>query len=566
MSTVYGHMYPDGVLVRQGESIKEGQHIADIGSNGQTHRPAPAFRVVEGWPFKPGPGGRPVVRVGQAEDQRGSVCVPNRSPRRRNCKTGAPPPPPVPREFAPWLLKAGALCPGITPPLLAAQLEAENGFRDCANAPVSSTGARGPAPFMPGTWATWGKDADASGPPPDINSIPDAVMAQGALMCENYKLCMDGISKGTIAGDPVALSVAAYNAGFGAVQRNGGMPSGGDYTVQTQPYVYKIMQRARAFEASPAFAGTPQTQAPTVQARGRQAVVDAALKFKGTKWVWGGGSADGPTRDGFDSAGLTFFAVSRGTDGKLVLPRTADEQWSFGNEIPLDQVQPGTWCSVAGLARRRNFGETLGDRQVRPSHVGIAVGKGQIIHAGPESRGRDRRLQSGISRSAGDMKRRIAPRVSAVMLGLIPAVFGRTHFRRGGGPTSTAATQTRSSRMPCRPCSIGSRQSMLPPTPPTSGRQSTCRAIWRNRPITHPSPGSGSQWEQWRAGGATIAAQAYFVADETPPNSDDQMHRVVVIVQSALNADGRLIDEIRHTAWVTAEQIERRLAGDHIEF
>ena len=40
------------------------------------HRPAPAFRVVEGWPFQPGPGGRPVVRVGQAEAARGSVCGP----------------------------------------------------------------------------------------------------------------------------------------------------------------------------------------------------------------------------------------------------------------------------------------------------------------------------------------------------------------------------------------------------------------------------------------------------------------------------------------------------------
>ena len=274
---------------------------------------------------------------------------------------------------------------------------------------------------MPGTWATWGKDADGSGPPPDVNSIPDAVMAQGALMCENYKLCTDGISSGSIAGDPVALAVAAYNAGFGAVQKSGGMPSGGDYTVQTQPYVYKIMQRARAFEASPSFAGTPQIQAPTVQTGGNQAVVEAALKFKGTKWVWGGGSADGPTRDGFDSAGLTFFAVSRGTDGKVVLPRTADEQWSVGKELPLDQVQPGDLVFSGWDIGTPRLGESFGNRRVRPSHVGIAVGNGQIIHAAPGSRGRDRRLLSGIARSAGDMKRRIAAAVCAVMLGLIPA-------------------------------------------------------------------------------------------------------------------------------------------------
>jgi hypothetical protein len=65
-------------------------------------------------------------------------------------------------------------------------------------------------------------------------------------------------------------------------------------------------------------------------------------------------------------------------------------------------------------------------------------------------------------------------------------------------------------------------------------------------------PGPGSQWEQWRTNQATIAAKAYVVADETPPNSDDQMHRVVVIVQSATTADHRLIDEIKYTAWVVA--------------
>ena len=68
------------------------------------------------------------------------------------------------------------------------------------------------------------------------------------------------------------------------------------------------------------------------------------------------------------------------------------------------------------------------------------------------------------------------------------------------------------------------------------------------------APGPGSQWAQWRADGATLTAKAYFVADETPPNTDDQVHHVVVIVQSASTADHRLIDEIRQTAWVVAER------------
>jgi hypothetical protein len=67
-----------------------------------------------------------------------------------------------------------------------------------------------------------------------------------------------------------------------------------------------------------------------------------------------------------------------------------------------------------------------------------------------------------------------------------------------------------------------------------------------------PSPGPGSQWALWRAAGANVTAKVYFVADETPPNTDTEVHRVVVVVQSATTPDGRLVSEIRHTAWVTA--------------
>jgi hypothetical protein len=65
------------------------------------------------------------------------------------------------------------------------------------------------------------------------------------------------------------------------------------------------------------------------------------------------------------------------------------------------------------------------------------------------------------------------------------------------------------------------------------------------------SPGPGSQWKQWAADGAAITAKVYVLADETPPNSDDVMHRVVVVAQTVATSDNRLIDEIRHTAWVT---------------
>ncbi|MBX7432784.1 hypothetical protein JDV09_11805 [Mycobacterium sp. Y57] len=81
-----------------------------------------------------------------------------------------------------------------------------------------------------------------------------------------------------------------------------------------------------------------------------------------------------------------------------------------------------------------------------------------------------------------------------------------------------------------------------------------------------PEPGPGSQWEQWRADGAVVEATAYFVADETPPNSADRAHRVVVIVQSATTPDHRLINETRHTAWVVADRSDGGWRVSSIDF
>ena len=157
----------------------------------------------------------------------------------------------VPPAFDPWIRKAGTMCPQISSSLLAAQLEQENGFAHGQSAPVSSTGAMGPAQFMPGTWAKFGKDWDGDGKV-DVNSIGDAVMSQGDYMCTIAKIIDGAIASGKVrpgAGGPQGLYLAGYNAGEGAVLSAGGMPSGGDYSIQTQPYVARILSRVPAFQA-----------------------------------------------------------------------------------------------------------------------------------------------------------------------------------------------------------------------------------------------------------------------------------------------------------------------------
>ena len=84
----------------------------------------------------------------------------------------------VPGEYQGVVLRAGSICPEITPPLIAAQIEAESNWNPNAG---SGAGAQGMAQFMPGTWASAGKDGDGDGKA-DILNPKDAIYSQGAYM------------------------------------------------------------------------------------------------------------------------------------------------------------------------------------------------------------------------------------------------------------------------------------------------------------------------------------------------------------------------------------------------
>jgi murein DD-endopeptidase MepM/ murein hydrolase activator NlpD len=45
VSTVYGHMYPSGLHVHAGQIVKQGDHIADVGANGEATGPHCHFEV-----------------------------------------------------------------------------------------------------------------------------------------------------------------------------------------------------------------------------------------------------------------------------------------------------------------------------------------------------------------------------------------------------------------------------------------------------------------------------------------------------------------------------------------
>jgi murein DD-endopeptidase MepM/ murein hydrolase activator NlpD len=107
----------------------------------------------------------------------------------------APPTPCGPARSVP--LRAARTCPGVTAPLLAAQLDGDGDtIRD---------------PFNPA----------------------DAIASQAAFMC---KLLASVSGDDRLTGDPLDLALAAYNVGFGAVRRFSGIPP----YPETQGYVQRI--------------------------------------------------------------------------------------------------------------------------------------------------------------------------------------------------------------------------------------------------------------------------------------------------------------------------------------
>ncbi|WP_454196802.1 peptidoglycan DD-metalloendopeptidase family protein [Nocardia sp. Marseille-Q1738] len=387
-SAVYGHMWDSGVLVRAGDTVTAGQHIGAVGSAGESSGPHLHFEIVPGGRFT---GGRQIDPLpwldGAPTPDLGGAHAYSSDPR---CSLGfgtaggALAAGKVPQELEIWYRRAGSICPQITPSLLAAQGRQESGFRRGA---VSPAGAQGLAQFLPSTAASINPDdgqpyvidADGNG----VASVwddGDAIIGQGRYMCAIAHKILRWQSEGRVQGDVLALTLAAYNAGEGAVLASGGMPNQvAAHYAETQPYVRNIL----AMEAQYRAPGSLGRFTPGESSTGDQ-IVEAAHEWLGTPYVWGGGGPQGPSGGGLDGPGLTSAAVFAASSGTVTLPRTAEQQWEAGVEVPMSRIQPGDLVF-----------SSFGPRG--PALVGIYTGNGRMIQSVP---GADARSAGGVSEFA----------------------------------------------------------------------------------------------------------------------------------------------------------------------
>ncbi|EOT04376.1 bifunctional lytic transglycosylase/C40 family peptidase [Streptomyces noursei] len=266
--------------------------------------------------------------------------------------------------YAKWYEKAGGLCEGITPALLAAQGQAESNFSPTVG---SGAGAVGIAQFLPATFQNYGQDEDGNGRTSPLDPA-DAIMAQGRFMCSLYSRA----KKSGYSGDPVALALAGYNAGWGAVERYAGIPP----YKETTGYVSKILADAKRWTLNLSVSGT---------GAGPDAV-RRATQHLGLPYVWGGGTPEGPSTGFCDGTngylnGACFAATHSGFDC------SSFTQFAYWPSIKLPRVASDQYGATAGKPVSRSelkVGDLLFWTHGGPGgiyHVAMYYGDGKIIQA-----------------------------------------------------------------------------------------------------------------------------------------------------------------------------------------
>lgn len=267
----------------------------------------------------------------------------------------------APSQYMRWVQQAGQECKEIPAPVIAAQIDSESGWNPKAK---SDAGAEGISQMMPGTWKKWGQDvAHPDGTPkPDGIKDPytpgDAIIAQGKLDCWLADKVTQLLKAGKATGDPVALTLAAYNAGLDSIKFYGGVPP----FPKTQSYVKRIT------------ALTSQYTAVTSPGTGFGArVVAAADEWRGTPYQWGGNCSDPKTEipmERCDCSSLVQYAVEQASNGTVLLPRTTQQQVETGKAVLPDQIKPGDAIYFDLSAKAPGY-----------DHVGLYIGNGRMIHA-----------------------------------------------------------------------------------------------------------------------------------------------------------------------------------------
>jgi cell wall-associated NlpC family hydrolase len=277
----------------------------------------------------------------------------------------------IPANYLTWYQKVGSQ-DGVPWVLLAGigTVESDNG-RDPSTGVSSGSnpfGAAGPMQIGIGGAAgnTWG-GAPSHPASEKVAGVATDEDGDGVASVYDPADAIAGAAKDLLGHgvltDP-STAIFAYNhsdAYVQAVENYANQYASGGYSVAPS-----VGSAATSTAACVQLAGTVIGSGGTTTTVPNQAVA-AAISFAqqqiGKPYLWGG---TGP--DAFDCSGLVMMAYqAAGID----IPRTSEDQFSWGPSVPASQVEPGDLVFFAG-----SDGTTAD-----PGHVGMVIGGGKMIEA-----------------------------------------------------------------------------------------------------------------------------------------------------------------------------------------
>jgi cell wall-associated NlpC family hydrolase len=226
----------------------------------------------------------------------------------------------IPKSYLADFRKAGAEY-NVPWTVLAAIGKVESGFGH--NDGPSSAGALGPMQFEPPAWALYGDGGN-------IRDPADAIPAAARLLAAN--------------GAPGHLQQAifAYN-------------HSGSYVTDVTAWAARYAAGgAQALSAAGSAICQQAALGPLPPGAAGEILAYAEAQL-GKPYVFG---QAGP--DAFDCSGLAMMAYRA---AGITIPRTSQQQWAYGQQVPASQVQPGDLVFFAGAD----------GTPAAPGHVGIVL-------------------------------------------------------------------------------------------------------------------------------------------------------------------------------------------------
>ncbi|GAA4215814.1 RICIN domain-containing protein [Actinocatenispora rupis] len=225
---------------------------------------------------------------------------------------------PLPDAYVADVLKAGRICPAVTPARIAAQLMAGSGFDPNKQ---SAGGAQGIAQFLPEIWSTYASRSDpATASPWNPDS---AIPMLGSTMCD-----LAGQLSALTSGDPYTLALAAFQWSATAIRQAGGVPQSKslqDNADRVLSYVDYYSKDTRLAPAKPSTKPSPShspSPSPSGRAHGTNPVplpyelqVDLSVQYQ-IKNGFSQKVLDVPGDDNNPGAGVTIqqYRDKRGKD------------------------------------------------------------------------------------------------------------------------------------------------------------------------------------------------------------------------------------------------------------